>query len=278
MIAGAWGMLLMPGCAVLAGAVVASTRLKETPDDGALVRHFMVVFGVILLILLGLGRQDFVRMRTDPQFRLQTQFSAHPVYAALGRSPQDQKTLHDFLIRQTAQGKTLPEAFLQARPLLDKLATERLGWADQKAVLGWGQVTVDTMRELAERDPELCYKAMGHQAFEAQTLAQAFSTGNTAAFEQAVIDVYTSANAQLGPHTEEEHVDFNAAQLEYRVVMAPIANRYGQPVAKALSTKTFPAEPEQPAAQLCAARIAQLEAILDRPPAMAKSLIDGVLR
>jgi hypothetical protein len=276
MMAGAWGMLLMPMCATVAGAVVASTGRKESLDDGDLVRDFMVVFGVALLIVLGIGRQDFVRMRTDPEFRLQTQLSAHPVYAALGRTPQDQKVLHDFLILQTAQGKTLPEAFLQARPLLDKLATERLGWADQKAVLGWGQVTVDTLKELALRDPMLCYQAIGHQAFEAQTLAQAFTADNTKAFEQAVVDIYVSAN--YGWRPQEDPIDFNTVGLEYYSIKQRIANRYGQPVAEALSTKTFPAQPEQPATQLCTARIAQLEAFLDRPPAMAKRLLDGVLR
>lgn len=276
--AGAWGMLLVPMCATVAGAVLAFTSRKESLDDGDLVRDFMVVFGVALLIVMGIGRQDFVRMRTDPEFRLQTQISAHPVYAALARTRDDQKVLHNFLLLQTAQGKTLPEAFLQARPLLDKLVTERLGWADQKAVLGWGQVTVDTLKELAALDPMLCYQAIGHQPFEAQTLTQAFTTGNTQAFEQAVVDVYGSVNYQYGSHTEEDHVDINTVQLEYRSIMERIANRYGQPVAKALSTKTFPAEPEQPATQLCAARIVQLEAILDRPPAMAKRLIDAVLR
>jgi hypothetical protein len=276
--ASAWGFFLMPACAMVTGAVVASTSAKSAPDDGALVRDFMVILGILLLLVFGIGRLEFVRMRTDPQFRLQTQLAAHPVYAALKRSPEDQKALHDFLMGQSAQGKSLPEAFLQARPLLTKLATERLGEADQDAVIGWGQLTVDTLKELANRDPMLCYQAMALQPLDARTLADGFSPGNTQVFEQAVIDVYASHEKAKRQREEGVHVDFNTAAREYAAIKEGIANRFGEPVAKLLSKKAFPSEPEQPAAQLCAARIAQLDAFLDRSPAMARSLIGAVLR
>ena len=73
-------------------------------------------------------------------------------------------------------------------------------------------------------------------------------------------------------------VDFNAAAREYRVVMDGVKEQFGEQVERQLEKKTFPAQPVEPADELCAGRIVQLESMLARPQGMAAMLIDSVLR
>ena len=200
------------------------------------------------------------------------------MYAALKlTAPDDHKALHEFLEGQMSQGLALPEAFVQARPLLTRLANERMGFADQKTRIQWGQVTVDTLRELQSRDPELCYRVMSSQSLDPQTLASAFSVGNANAFQQAVVSVYESADKGMRHERTpgDQPADFNEAARAFSAIRA---QQFGQPVSRQVSSKKLPEQPSEPAEQLCAARIAQLDAMLARPQGMAAMLVDSILR
>src|SRR4029077_10486953 len=114
-----------------------------------LLRSFLLVLVISMALMWSVGRTNVVRMRLDPQFHLQTQLEANPVYSTLARlAPGDARSLREFLNAQVSRGATLTEAFLQARPMLTQSATERLGFADQSSKLIWGQLVVDTLDEL----------------------------------------------------------------------------------------------------------------------------------
>jgi hypothetical protein len=207
------------------------------------------------------------------------------VYAVIKDvASDDSKKLHDFLTIQLEKGATLPEAFLQARSLLTQLANERLGFTDQKTRIAWGNVMVDTLRELQAVDATQCYRALSSQALNETTLAHTFSAANTDAFQQVLVAVYTSANQGMRHDTRagEQAVDFNDAAREFRVIRDMIEEKFSKPVADVIAKKTFKKPfselPPEPAEQLCAARIAQLDAMLERPQGMAAMLIDSVLR
>ncbi|HSC76246.1 MAG TPA: hypothetical protein VLB90_08435 [Pseudomonadales bacterium] len=274
-------LLFMPVSAALSGLGVWLLAGGEQQEDRELFRNFICLLAVFMLLYWGTVNTDSVRMYTDPQFRAQTEMDANPIYNAFKDfSPDDHRTLHEFLILRMSQGATLSEAFLQARPLLDQMANNRLGFADQKSRVEWGKVTADTLRELQTVDPELCYRVLSSQPLDSQTLARVFSVANTEAFQQAVAHVYESAGRGIRHERTpgDTPVEFNAAAREFHTISDSIAKQFGEPVAEQVARKVFPEQPTEPPAPLCAARIAQLDAMLERPQAMAAMLIDSALR
>lgn len=274
--------LLIPICATLTGLIVWAINRGQSLDDGTLIRDFLIILAISLLLVGGVGTTDTARLYLDPQFRLQTEMDAHPVYSTIKRvAPDDHKELDTFLALQMSHGDTLSEAFLQARPLLTKLTKHRLGWADQKTKLVWGRVSIDSLKELQAIDPMLCYRALSAEPPSQQELAHAFSADNTTAFQQAIVEVYESAALGISNKypPDDKPVEFHAAALEFYAIREVVAKRYGKPVAElATNKKAFPAAPTESPEKMCAARIFQLEAMLERPQAMAARLIDSLLR
>ena len=273
---------LMPICASFSGFLVWAFNRNQLLEDRDLIREFVLILVACLLFAWGASTTDTARMYLDPQFRMQTELDAHPVYATIKRfSEEDQKKLDEFLMLQLEEGKTLPEAFVQARTLLVELANYRLGFSDQKAHLLWARVTADSLKELQAKDPALCYQALPiTQPLDQQTLTQAFSAENTQAFQQAIIALYESADQGMRHERPvgDKPIEFNAAALEYRVVQTTVEEQFGEDVAEQLSKRKFPEPPLAPRDQMCAAKIVQLEAMLERPQAMASRLLVSVLR
>jgi hypothetical protein len=280
-------LFIQPLCATIAGLITWAEHHDESIDDGRLVRKFLFTLIVCLIISFGAMRTNTVYIYLDPAFRLQTEMDAHPVYAAIKASDHDDyEKLHNFLLLQVAQGKrlfaqgeTLSNAFLQARPLLSQMTTHNLGFSDQKSKLTWGRVTADSLKELESQDAALCYQALSLKPLDGPTLAHAFSAGNTKAFQQAVVDVYKSVEFDSFKRIKrDQSVEHDAVALEYRSIYDLIVQQHGKPIADQLTQKQFPEQPIAPPEQICTARIAQIEAILKRPQAMAARLIDGILR
>lgn len=275
-------LFIQPLCATIAGLVTWVEHHDESIDDGRLVRKFLFTLIVCLIISFGAMRTNAVRMYIDPEFRLQTEMDAHPVYAAIKASVHhDHEKLHNFLLLQVAQGKTLSDAFLQLRPLLSQMTTHNLGFSDQKSTLTWGRVTADSLKELENQDAALCYQALSLKPMDGQTLAHAFSAENTKAFQQAVVEVYKSVEfdsfERIKRNQSVKSVEHDAVRLEYRSIYDRIVQQYSKPIAEQLTQKQFPEQPIAPPEQICTARIAQIEAMLERPQAMAARLIDGIL-
>lgn len=274
-------LLFMPFCATMAGLSVWAGSRHETLDDSDLLRRFLILLAAWMLLTWGTSRIDGVRLLIDPAFRIQTELNAHPVYSTIARlSPDDLARLQGLLAQQLAGGATVPEAFLQARPLLTRMTNHLLGFADQKTRIRWGHVTVETLAELRSHDPRDCYRAMSQQPLSPQTLSQAFTAENTASFQRAVAALYTSAYQGMGYDRPpgDQPPDRTETWREYRAIQDTIAQRFGKHVAEQLAKRSFTDPPATTAAEMCSARIIQLEAILQRPQAMAAAMIDSVLR
>lgn len=271
--------LLLPAvCASIAGIVIWATNRGHVLDDSRLIRQFILWFAICASLAWGLTKTDAVRLRIDPQFKLQTEVDAHPVYAAVKRIVrEDHATLHNFLAVQIARGKTLTDAFLAARPLLEGLARYRLQYVDQKTMLIWADVQIDTLKELQAKDPALCFRALSIKPSpsEPSPLAQTYSPDNTRAFHQAVIEVYESNYRYYStPRPPSEgSLDLNEVRLEYRTIMETLTQRFGEPMTKQLSEWGLTNAPTEPPERICAAKIFQLQAMQARAPAMANRLL-----
>lgn len=281
MMMAAIALLLLPACATVAGIVVWAMHRHEDLEDNSLVKHFLLVLTAGIATAWGIGRTEAMQLRLHPELRVLKEINEHPVYSTIQRVfPDDGKKLLDTLVAQRAAGVPLSDAFLQIRPMLTAMATERSGWADDETHLLWAGLTTDTLMELRRQDPDLCYRALSGQTFDSQTLAQAFSAENTRKFQETVVQIYESAHLGINhKHPERDVIiDHNQAALEYYAIKDEIEGRFGPAVAAAFANKTFPAVPAAPADQVCAARIYQLKAMLRRPKAMASRLVDSVLR
>lgn len=274
-------ILMPPVCAVLTGTVVWAANRNYALEDGKLIRQFLLVLAMLLSVAWAVSQTTTVRLRLDPQFKLQTELDAHPVYATIRRlNPDDHQKLLALLALQIAQGRTLSDAFLQARPLLTDMARNRLGWADQKTTLAWAGVMTETLRELQAHDPLLCYQAMSRQAPLPQAALVALSAANSSAFQRSVVDMYESSDRGIRQQGTpgEQRVEFNDAAREFSVVKDSVAQQFGEPIANLLARKSFTELTTEAQRPVCAAMIFQLEAMQARPLPMASTLLKSVLR
>jgi hypothetical protein len=279
MIATLLPILLVPACATLAGLVLWAINRGQALEDGNLIRHFLFLLLICAALAWGGSKTVAVRTQVDPQFRLQSELDAHPVYSALKVAREDHKALHAFLVLELAHGATLADAMIKARPLLMHMGNDRLGFADQKSRIQWARVTRDTLKEMQATDALRCYQMFTALRADRQAPAINVSGANAAAFQEALMRVYASADRGLrNVPSGDVPAEFNTAAIEYSVIRDILVQQFGEPVAKQLSEKIFPDLPIGAPEQLCAGRIAQLDAMLARPQAMASILVDSVLR
>ncbi len=275
-------LFTFPACAVAAALIVGVIHRHEEIEDGALLRQFIFVLAVCILLLYTTMQRPSVQLRLHPELRLQADIEADPIYKTLADTgPEYAARFRAVLDAEQVTSATLPQARLQARSMLTSLATNRLGFADQATRVAWGQVTLDTLRELKARSPELCYSALSGQDLDRETLAHGFSAQNTTAFEAAMLQVLRESPGigRRGPRPDaDQPVDFNAAMLEYHGIQEEVAHVFGPEVAALLLNKGLPQSPPMSADTVCAARIYQLEAMLKKPRPTAALLIDSALR
>ena len=275
-------LLTLPVCAVASALVVGVIHRQTELEDGALLWRFIVGVFIAAGVLYETMQVPSVQLRVHPELRLQADIEADPIYKVLAYvGPEYAGRFRAVLVAEGATSATLPEARLQARSMLTALATNRLGFADQATRIAWGQVTVDTLRELQSRSGEQCYAAISGQALDRETLAHGFSAQNAAAFEAAALRVLGQSPG-IGPgrqhSVDERPADFNAAMREYDGIQQELAQVFTPEVSTLLTKKRLPPSPPLSADTVCAARIWQLDAMLQRPKATAALLVDAALR
>ncbi|MCB1907618.1 MAG: DUF1444 family protein [Rhodocyclaceae bacterium] len=208
-----------------------------------------------------------------------TVVAQHPVVATIGRlSEADHETLMRFLNHRTEQGVDGRRALLFARPLLAHLATRLLPRADDAAVLAWGRQTVDALERLSAVDSEQCLRASMTKPVEDAAVLEAFADEDPRPFHDAVIKVYQSA---FRGTVERPAADLDIAgrlvQAEYRAIERELSQSFDEPVLARLRENRLLDVAATTRDQLCAARIAQLNAILARPPELAAQLLADTL-
>ena len=275
------GLLLFPASAIIAGSIVWGTNRKKETDDSSLFWNFMVPFAISIIVLSGLSRTDTVRMKTDPIFKLNTELDAHPIYMAIKNfSPDEHTRLQKALSSSAEKGMTVPAMFQTLRPWLTQYGSKNMGWADSKTRIAWAQVSADTLSELQERNPKLCFQVIAELPGGNEALSQGLSSANTKAFEQAFVDLINSAHQGITNKraNNEPHVEFNEAGKQWRIIMDQVKERHGAAIAEIVSRKKINDTPPEMQNQVCPARIMQLSLMIEQPAPMASILVDSAMR
>ena len=273
-------LLFAPVAASIAGIVLWALYRHESMEDGALVRTFVFFLVMVGLALYATISSDSVRRRIDPHFRMISEIDANPLYDTFKRlSPDQAERLKELLTKEMSRGATLSDAMLDARAWLTEAGNDRIGFTDQATRLNWGRVAVASLKELRSRDAQLCQRMISGHPIDTQSLQQAFSQENTAAFHTALIAVYEAADKGMRHELpREQAADFNATALEFHMIQSELERQFGADIASWISSRERQDRPTTAAAELCTARIAQLEAMMTRPKPTAALLIDSALR
>jgi hypothetical protein len=155
-----------------------------------------------------------------------------------------------------------------------------MGFADAETRVAWAQISVDTLIELRQRSPEVCFQAIAGLPEGILALTQGLSASNTKVFEKTFIDLLkASVRGMTGKAPRAEPPpEFNDAARQYRVVMDSVKGEYGDPVTEIVRDRKFGATPPALQGQVCSARIRQLSLMLAQPTPMAGMLLDSVMR
>lgn len=275
------GLLMAPICAIVAGLFVWLVARGEEASDGKLLGTFVAVFLITLLVSWQVVRSDAVRLRLDPAFKLAKELKTHRLYSTIKElAPDDSNKLGAVLAKELRGGATLPQAFVQARPLLYDLLRERVAFADQKTSIDWARSLIGTYKRFAMKDGDLCYALIGRHPIDSKTLTAAFDAENERQFEDLAVEIYESADRGLRHQypPDEKPADFNETGREFSAIQDQVESEYGKEIATLLRKHEFAADTTLNHRTICRARIYQLDLMLERPQAKAAMLVRSVLR
>lgn len=277
-------ILIFPACALIAVVVIALVQNGKELDDRGLLVSFAILFSIALLMSIGALRTHWAQSKLDPTIELAAQLQGHPVVAALEQfHGDDNLALRTAMLADLDKGQSMSATLQKMRPVLSVIARDHLGFADEAARIAWSSVELQALRELAMRDVKQC-AALTLSQTDTQAylpLATGMSAANQQGFEAAFVAVLSSADASLRRKgsAPSATIDFSAAQQRYIQLHEPLKQRYGAAVDAFFGRRRFEKMPAFTDTRvLCEYRIAQLDAYLREPPAMASRLLDTAMR
>jgi len=271
-------LMLLPVCAVIAGVVVGVSNRGQSPEDGSLVRQFLLFLAIFAAATWGISRLPSVQLRINPEVKLQEQLHANIAYQAIEKyAPSDLVTVQAALGKEAAGGVSVAEAFVRIRPVFAALTRERLGFADQATALMWTHVQREVLQQMKTSDPLQCVRTLHPVPGTPHPLSQpVLSETGDAAFLKAVADVYASASEGMRHDLvrKDPHVELQALQMEYRRVMDQMQGEFGEDAGRTKDSAWREAHP----ALYCDMVLRKTQLILQREPAMAGSLLRAYWR
>lgn len=258
---------------------LALTQRDTELSDASLYRQFVVIFALTALGLYGLAQEPTVQRQIDPVARLESEVETHPVLAALVsyQSPSAD-TIHNAVRGELATGKTLTDAVRSVHPGLFRAARERLAWVDAASGIGWARVHREQLAWLQSRQPEACAALALLQPEGIRALSGGLEPALATRFEASLVAVLESSHRGLSnPHPG---ASMEEMQQAYRGISESLAQRYGEALARQLSTPAGfqSGSPGADAGTICSARMAQLDAVLALPPPVAARIAINLLR
>jgi hypothetical protein len=275
-------LLILPVCAGLGGAVTWWLTRREQPEDGTLVKHFVVATAMFLVASTALVRAEWVQDRYDPVRKANKALATLPAHVAMaaGKPAEYVQLEAEFAAAARAQ-VPIPNILAAARIAHMRLARQYLPWAPGRTTLRYARAVLPALQELRVADPAACVRLAWPLAGGAFDLDGRVSEPVARELQEAMGEILSRADLQHGAAERlrrddpaSQHYDLGELQLTYAGLRTELEQRHGDLVGK-LHT---PAITELPPGRACAATIDLFSGALRQKPAIARGLLGNMLR
>jgi len=275
-------LFILPACAALGGVCTWLLVRGQRPDEGTLLRHFIVCTTMFVLVSMAVPRTDWFRNRYDPVTKAHNALGALPVQAALRQHKEfEWKRLQEKFDQAIAAQVPLPQVVSAARTEHLRLARYYLPWSPGRTILRYGQALVPALRELNASDPALCVRLAWPSAGPAFDTGGRLSAPVAAELEAAIAEVIARSDQSYGASAQWEKDDpasgpfpLDQLQLGYRAIREELESRHGDIVGRLHTRDIRQLDP----VQACPATIDLFTRALQQEPRMARSLLGNMLR
>lgn len=275
-------LFILPVCAVLGGLVTWWMTRGEDPDDGALVRHFVVSTGMFVLLSAAVPRTDWFQDRFDPERLADKALATLPAHAALQKAkPWEWQRLQPQLAEAARAQVPIPEILATARVAHLRLARHFLPWAPGSATLRYANALLPALQELQRTDAQACVRLAWPAAGGPFDVEGRVSAPIARELQLAIAEVLARSDQEYGAGERfrredpaSQLVDLGELQRAYAALRQELEGRHGDIVGK-LHTRAIGTLPPDRA---CAATIDLLTRSLQHSPPMARGLLGNMLR
>jgi hypothetical protein len=208
---------ILPPSAAAAGLFTWFMTRSEQPEDGDLLRHFLLALGALLLLSAGAMQLDSVRNRWDPGVKARNAIAAMPVNQAWKKYfPDEWGAVEVAAHVSLGEGKSLAEVTSSLRSLYPLLARKRVPDAQGTAVIGYVNALVPVLQRLRSEDPKLCVRlALRHVPGAPFDALRTLDEAAQQAYEAAVVQLLqTSSKAAANGGTWRPEVGASARQVQ----------------------------------------------------------------
>lgn len=274
-------LVIGPACAVVTGGITWALTRGERPDDGVLLRHFLVVFAMVLMASYAAVSTDAVKDRLDPSLRQRRELLAMPMQLAVQEHfPYEWATYEKEAQPRLAAGMSARQVQAALWPKYVAKVRQLLPFSAPPAPRGYAAGLLVALQELQARDPAACIRLAWPAAPGGPVDPSAvLSPEALAAYQSGVLGVMQLNSLSVSPRKAQVPRDWNKHRLEdlqaaYRGIEEAMAPRYGDAVAKLRTPAVAQLDP----ATACAATIELLGRAQQLPPGLSDWLLMGLLR
>jgi hypothetical protein len=269
---------LVAPCAALAGVATWMLTSGRKPQDGELVKDFLVALTMLLLASFAITRTDWVRSRFDQGYQARVAYVKMPVHVALKvHRPEEWKQMELGAV-QAFDDLVPPAAVLtQTRKNYLGLARKLMGTAQGGAVLAYAEALVPALDQLRSSGPSRCVRLAWPQVpADAFDPSPRLTAPVNLAYEQAVARLLAenTTSAVKGAWKAEPSASLQEVQAGLDAVRAATAEKHGE---AATQVHTIAVADMDPVAA-CAATSELISRTLKLEPRVARAMLTQLLK
>lgn len=274
--------IFVPACALLAGVFTWTITRGERPDDGELLRHFLVALAMLLLVSYAITTTDAVKERLNPSIKARKTLEELHVHVALKEHlPAEWQPIEQEMAAALSAQVPLPQVMSQMRTHYLRLVRRLLPFSRSPAVLAYGEALLPALRELQPVDAGLCLRLAWPRAGAPFDASGRLSAPVAFAYEAAVAQVVeqnslavTRDGKARPPEPPGAFASLGELQAGYAAIGEAMEPRFGAAVGQLHTPGVTDLDP----AVACAATIELISRSLAQPPGVARALLTNLLR
>ena len=277
-----WWLSLFPflvaPCAALAGLFTWMLTSGRKPEDGELLKDFVVALAMVLMASFALTRTEWVRSRFDEGYQARVAYLKMPVHVALREHRPDEWKQMELMAVEAFDSLVPPKVVLQqTRMHYPGLARKMMETAQGPAVIAYAEALVPVLDQLRASDPAKCVRLawpqLGADPFDP---SPRLSGPVNLAYENAVARLVAenSTSAVKTGWKPEPSASLQELQAGLDEVRAATAEKHGEAVAQ-LHTR---AVAEMDPAAACAATSELVARAAKLEPRVARAVLIQLLK